>query len=302
MIRRPAIIGAAGFDFGTKPAISIATRRKPIKKQILCPIATLVCDSTAYGLIKCGYYFRKYDYAGAGGHNEYIRVNNVHRACPGTGSSTYDEIEDWVTPVYQTLFLKRTTTYTACTYGGGTTGVSGLRVAVLDPDNRDEDGNCTETIDDTGAEEIPYIFDDVLSDEYLTSDLIADVEAALPAYPGTFDGDCVASRFLVTPEETEYAIERFKYKFTFSSPACAGMVVTWVVRTILDLTEDVTFEGTLYQKGRPDPDPSHWTNAVMSWTAVGAETETLVYGPILEPSENGETTVEEIAVDCTACF
>jgi hypothetical protein len=53
---------------------------------------------------------------------------------------------------------------------------------------------------------------ETLSNEYTTSDLIADTVAALPAYPNTWIGTCSSFRD-ISNDEITYTVRRFKYRF-----------------------------------------------------------------------------------------
>jgi len=61
-------------------------------------------------------------------------------------------------------------------------------------------------------------YDMDLSDEYTTAMLISDAQATLPAYDNDFNDTCYAYRFL-DDTELSYDFARFKYYWTFPSPA-----------------------------------------------------------------------------------
>jgi hypothetical protein len=109
-----------------------------------------------------------------------------------------------------------------------------------------------------------------LSDEYTTTALISDVEAALPAYPGTWAGTCGAYRDLSSDEMT-YTIRRFKYKFQLP-----------------DLTGYNCYRITWNEGSTP-----------MSYQWDGVATETPEYGPINEPASNGTIDITNIVATCT---
>jgi stringent starvation protein B len=115
----------------------------------------------------------------------------------------------------------------------------------------------------------------VLSNEYTTDLLIANTEAALPPYPGTFNGVCSAYRNLSSDERT-YTIRRFKYKFTFSA-ATQPFVIHWVERF------------TPADNGPPTDTPQS------EQIPIGA-TETSVH-EVREPNSNGTVTIEDVYVD-----
>ncbi len=112
----------------------------------------------------------------------------------------------------------------------------------------------------------------LLSDEYTSLQLRTDTIAALPAYPGTFVGTC-SSLFDQTSDEFTFTVRRFKYKFVL--PSMTGITcytLTWL-------------EGTTPK----------------SYTWNGTDTETPVYGPVLEPPGTGGTatrTISSIAASC----
>lgn len=108
-----------------------------------------------------------------------------------------------------------------------------------------------------------------LSNEYTTAHLIADVEAALPSYPGTWAGTCSSLRDLDSDELT-YTIRRFKYKFEL--PDLTGYScykITWL-------------EGA--------------TAREYIWN--GTDTETPEYGPISEPGTNGTIGISSVVATC----
>ena len=124
-------------------------------------------------------------------------------------------------------------------------------------------GTCTSSAWCTGSASA------VFSSEYTTAALIADTVAALPAYPGTWDGDCGAIRETAT-DETSYAIQRFKYKFTLPSmTGITGYAINW--------NEGVTAK---------------------SYTWDGVATETGVY-TVTEPGSDGTISITSIVATCT---
>lgn len=119
-----------------------------------------------------------------------------------------------------------------------------------------------------------------LSSEYTTASLIANTEAALPSYPGTFSGSCSASRDL-SDDETTYSIQRFKYKFTWADPLPSDCKISWIERTY-------------------DSDGNPVSDTPMSETVLAGETESTVY-EVMEPADNGTVgVVFPIGACCTA--
>ena len=108
-----------------------------------------------------------------------------------------------------------------------------------------------------------------LSDEYTTAQLIADVVADLPSYPGTYAGTCSSLRDLSSNELT-YSIRRFKYKFIL--PDLTGFScykIAWL-------------EGATAK--------SYFWN--------GTDTETPEYGPVDEPASNGTVGISSVVATC----
>lgn len=109
-----------------------------------------------------------------------------------------------------------------------------------------------------------------LNNEYTTSDLISNTIAALPSYPNTFSGTCSSYRNLSSDEIT-YTIQRFKYKFVL--PTMTG-ITTYAIN---------------WNEG----------STAKSYTWNGTDTETPVYGPVLEPSSNGSVGITSVVITCT---
>lgn len=109
-----------------------------------------------------------------------------------------------------------------------------------------------------------------LGTEYSTASLITNTVAALPSYPNTFSGTCSSYRNL-TSDELTYSIRRFKYKFVL--PTMTG-IATYVIN---------------WNEG----------STPMSYTWNGTDTETPVYGPVLEPASNGSVGITSVTVTCT---
>lgn len=109
-----------------------------------------------------------------------------------------------------------------------------------------------------------------LNNEYTTATLISNTVAALPSYPNTFTGTCSSYRNLSSDELT-YSIRRFKYKFILPTlTGCSAYAISWM-------------EGSTPK----------------SYTWNGTDTETPVYGPVLEPAGNGTVGITSISVTCT---
>jgi hypothetical protein len=132
-----------------------------------------------------------------------------------------------------------------------------------------------------------------LSNEYTNDQLLQAVIAALPPYcgfmgcgppncPQAGQGCECEARYELNASQTQLTLERFKYKFMFGSPVCAGMILRW----------DETF--TPDGGGGPTFTP-------MQWISSGGETETPVFGPPADPTENGVTTITGIVGDCSHC-
>jgi hypothetical protein len=94
-------------------------------------------------------------------------------------------------------------------------------------------------------------------------------------------GTTCSATAALSSDETSYSIRRFKPRFSFSVPACAGMVLDYVERF------------TPAAGGSP-------TDTARSWTATGGETS--YDGPeIVEPASNGTVTILSYSVDCSDC-
>lgn len=107
-----------------------------------------------------------------------------------------------------------------------------------------------------------------LSNEYTTSELIANTISALPSYPNTWTGTC-SSYFDLPWDELTCTIRRFKYKFqlpTLTGYSCYK--ITWK-------------EGGV--------DKSYLWN--------GSDTETPVY-TVNEPLTNGTVSITNVAASC----
>ncbi len=108
-----------------------------------------------------------------------------------------------------------------------------------------------------------------LSDLFSAADLIAETEAALPAYDGDYNDPCIASRNLAA-DFSSYSISRLKYKFTWDEPLTKDCKVCWIIRTTLS-----------------GGDP---TDEFICETVSAGSTESSVH-EVLEPSSNGTISV-----------
>jgi hypothetical protein len=117
-----------------------------------------------------------------------------------------------------------------------------------------------------------------LSDEYTTAQLISDVVAALPSYPGTWVGTCSSFRDLESDELT-YTIRRFKYKFQL--PDLTGF-------TCYKITWNELFTPAVGS-------PYILNNRVYDWNGLASETGEW---EIDEQAVNGSVTITDIAVSC----
>jgi len=105
--------------------------------------------------------------------------------------------------------------------------------------------------------------------------LISNTVAALPAYPGTFTGDCSAYRNLAS-DETSFSIQRFKYKFTFPT-ATQPFVIHWVERFT------PAGNGSPRDTSRCEPIPTGVTESGIH--------------EVREPDSNGAITIQDVYVE-----
>jgi len=119
------------------------------------------------------------------------------------------------------------------------------------------------------------------SNEYTTNQLIFNTIAALPAYDDVYDDSCSASRNL-SSDELSYSIQRFKYKFTFSS-AVEAFTIYW--------TERFSPSGG-----------GSFTDTDKSESQAINDTESNVF-EVDEPNSNGSITIVNIrwSLDATVC-
>ncbi len=109
-----------------------------------------------------------------------------------------------------------------------------------------------------------------LSDEYTTPMLASNTVAALPAYPGTFTGNCSAYRNL-SSDESSYSIQRFRYKFTFPA-AEQPFIIHWVERFTPD--------------GGGSPADTSRSESIPAGATESNVRE------VVEPNSNGTVTIE----------
>jgi len=244
-----------------------------------CDLPTLICDSIESSQSKCGY--QEWP-----GHESTPPKMYLRRTFSGSIiNRTYDSGVD----------CTGTYTESVSSYGGYCEIDSGVNCGVTLHDGLTIDGvsigcgdsfanpcdavECVPVITGTTftitgdntcrtASEYYGTAADTLSLEYATSDLIANTVAALPAYPGTWDGTCSAYRDLSTDEMT-YTVRRFKYKFTLPTmTGCTSYAISWL-------------EGA----------------TAKSYTWDGFATETGEY-TVSEPGSNGTTAITAFAVTC----
>lgn len=141
----------------------------------------------------------------------------------------------------------------------------------------------------------------VLSDEYLTADLIAAALAALPAFDGDWDDTAGAYRNL-TSDELTYSIREARYRLRFQIPTTRKRIntcykVEWVERFTpesgdpVDTPMSATWDGVV--PDGYDPDDSS------TWPILGDGTNPYFELPV--PDSNGITTVVDVTVSCTGC-
>jgi hypothetical protein len=114
-------------------------------------------------------------------------------------------------------------------------------------------------------------YSNLLSDEYTTAQLIAAVDAALPAYSGSFNTGTTSAIYTVLTDETQVAKRGFEYKFVLPD-------LTGCTSYRLDWTMDFTSGGIT-------------TPVAMYYVWDGIATETPVY-TVAPPS----TTAEVITI------
>lgn len=111
-----------------------------------------------------------------------------------------------------------------------------------------------------------------LSSEYTTATLIANTEAALPAYDDDFDDACSASRDQ-SEDETSYTIQRFKPKFTIATARADDLVICYNEHFVPDV-------------GDPVDTPKTVTIPAGDTDIIGDE--------VMEPDTDGETTITDV--------
>jgi hypothetical protein len=271
----------------------------------VCPTITILCDSIHASKCKCG--FEAFDGSGTfylGQFDSYsdqccgcVPLSHPRHCSPASGSSSWTVNPDTCghtgAGVVSCTDLFGTTTFTIgpATSPGSipplTSGVvsglsaTGFSLTLISNIGGSCDGDFPDGYTTTATA--------LLSDEYTTSVLISNVEAALPDYFGHFGCEenveigfrdegqnctCFSSRALAS-DESCYEINRFKYIFTFPE-ATSDFTIEW--------TEHTDFED------------GSTSDVPMSESISIGETESSEH-ECLEPSENG--TVRVIDITCT---
>lgn len=270
-----------------------------------CPAPTLVCDSISASKTKCGWAEfgtpssppKKYlvktlsgaittEFNNVGGADCSScfdkTVNTFSGACSYDGATcartdTGQVVQDYYNPC---ITLDSTMTCPVCELavpfvGGSCSPLSSFvtdcnGTLVETATDRTYTGNTTCCDFSTFSAKSAGSVSETLSSEYTTAQLIANAEAALPSYPGTFAGTCSSLRDLSSDELT-YTVRRFKYKFILPS-------MTGITSYVINWNEGATAK---------------------SYTWDGVATETPVYGPVSEPGSNGTVGISSITVTCT---
>lgn len=127
----------------------------------------------------------------------------------------------------------------------------------------------------SGARRLIIDITDTLSDEYTTSELLTNTEAALPSFPGTWTGTA-GSYFNLTTDELTNSIRESKYRFSFTIPSGSCYRIDWI--------EDGTPKTWQYTGGGTPGD-------------IGYSDEYTI--PI--PSINRTATVTDVTFSCDTC-
>lgn len=130
---------------------------------------------------------------------------------------------------------------------------------------------------------------ETLSSEYTTAQLDSDVDAAIPAFSGSYSsGTCSGAYYNKTTDELTISKRGMQYKFTLPDLSTWGIgggyytySISWVER----------FTPT----GGGSP-----TDTVKCYQWDGSATETGVY-TINPPSTNGTTTIQDVVAGCVTC-
>ena len=330
MPRFTPTLGVIGFDFGSKPAISVVLRRKrrpfPIDEDVPaidCTVS-LLCDSVANSASKCGF-------SGIG-FTHFIPDPDNCSLCRSLGSVDDILIGEAGTEVADNrYFLSRVQTYTGCTNPGDscpqcpTTGNSSGTITwtqSYDPSTCVLTGGFEGTITEShcvgdgcdsfyppctgeGCTQVDTEFTDnsgtacvtsetTYSDEFTDEMLLAAAIAGFGEYPDTFMGSCFAL-LDYNEDHSNVTVEKFKYKFSLIGTGTTDSYIKiyWTERLIPELTPGV-----------PDPDPTHWINTDKTWTHMAGD------GPVSEssvfeidvPTTEGMTTVVNVAVSLDMAY
>lgn len=247
------------------------------------PSPTLVCDTIAASISKCGYaewtspstppkYYLRRDLTGHVAEDVYSGVT--------CGSGTLTQTDQWYSGscVFDPVTcMPGTSTLANSLTGGyayGDPSQAGCEAVECVP-------SVTQTTITTTGDSNCYSsypahvwygsYTDTLSVEYTTATLLTSTVSALPSYPNTWVGANEAMRDL-SADELTYSIQRFKYKFIL--PDLTGF----------DCYKIEWNEGS----------------TAKSYIWNGTDTETGVYGEVTEPGTDGSITVNSIVVTC-AC-
>ncbi len=288
-----------------------------------CPAATLVCDQISASKSKCG--FTEFNTPSDPPKYYLSKVATTHvvkiQSCNGSGTceagidgtrtttTTYDSSDcsstsntvrsgDWSSiGGFETLTFHRcdgSTGHTDPPPSGSCTDISTTEQDCSAVTNFHHSSPCSPT--DTT---LTRTDNTVLSDEYTTTELISNTEAALPGYTDCFNcgydvtvtceyppGEsctCLASRDLAD-DESSYSIARFKYKFIWLDgdgnplPLEEDCTICWIERTY-------------------DSDGNPVSDNQMCETVLAGETESTVY-EVMEPAENGTVGIVYPTIIC----
>ncbi len=140
---------------------------------------------------------------------------------------------------------------------------------------------------------------ETLSDEYTTTDLLANTLAALPAFDDDLN-DTAGSFANLTTDELTYSIRESRYRFRFKIPKVGRGTcykITWVERFTPTSGDPVDTERCAIWDGEvpADYDPADPD----TYPIIGDGTNPYFELPI--PEDNGTTTVEDIEFFCRGC-
>lgn len=218
-----------------------------------CPTVTLLCDSISASKAKCGMQvFKK-----TGGTSCYTNPSASPCECHtefDPPSSTYAGSVVPCIGYYLKLHQIRTST---CTFDYYQTTFT-----------VDDVGSCTRSDPTPPTCAMSFGPDrSIYEDEYTTADLETHAlnELDTLSFPNTFSGNCSAVRDLSGSEAT-FTIRRIKYKFRVTASVTCRLKVLWNETFKPRLSAVVTYCGTSYPIGTPDPDPAHWTTTAKTYT------------------------------------